>query len=93
MVEHHLKILPCYFNDIVYNNKNFEIRKNDRHFQVGDMLVLNEWHHNKFTGNIITATVGYIHRGDGNYGLASGYCVLGLVDVGWKVRIVYDKKA
>lgn len=88
MVEHQLKILPQYFNDIIYHNKNFEIRKNDRDFQVGDILVLNEWEFGKYTGNIIIATVSYIYHADGHHGVAPGYCILGLIDIQWRVMIL-----
>ena len=38
--EHRVKILPSYFEAQVNNSKNFEIRKNDRNYQVGDLLLL-----------------------------------------------------
>lgn len=37
---HELKILPKWFEDVQANKKNFEIRKNDRNFEVGDYLIL-----------------------------------------------------
>lgn len=80
---HELKIIHDYFNDIMFDNKNFEIRKNDRDYHVGDKLILKEWkpYQSRYTGNKITATVDYIHYGNGEYGLAEGYCVLGLTDI------------
>lgn len=80
---HELKILPNYFNDIMFGNKRFEIRKNDRDFNIGDKLVLKEWRQtcHYYTGNQITATVDYIHYGNGDFGLAEGYCILGLADI------------
>ena len=39
---HELKILPKYFNEILQENKSFELRR-DRGFKVGDTIVLNEW--------------------------------------------------
>ena len=64
---HELKILPNYFNDIMFGNKRFEIRKNDRGFNDGDKLILKEWStlRNGYTGNEITALVDYIHYGNG----------------------------
>lgn len=41
--EHRVKILPSYFEAQVNNSKNFEIRKNDRNYQVGDLLLLEEY--------------------------------------------------
>ncbi|MCT7729746.1 MAG: DUF3850 domain-containing protein [Lactobacillus crispatus] len=37
--EHRVKIFPSYFEAQVNNSKNFEIRKNDRNYQVGDLLL------------------------------------------------------
>lgn len=41
-MKHHLKIEPEYFKEVFFGNKNFEIRLNDRDYQVGDLVVLNE---------------------------------------------------
>ena len=75
---HELKILPKWFEDVQSNKKNFEIRKNDRDFKVGDTLMLKEWHRGKFTGRFVTREVEYIYQGDGTYGLSDEYCILGL---------------
>lgn len=40
---HHLKIWPQYFCRVEDGSKTFEVRKNDRGFQPGDTVVLNEW--------------------------------------------------
>ncbi|EKE9396609.1 DUF3850 domain-containing protein, partial [Listeria monocytogenes] len=47
---HELKILPEYYEDIVAGRKTFEIRKNDRDFQVGDYLILKEFKDGNHTG-------------------------------------------
>ena len=36
------KIFTTYFNDILYNNKNFELRKNDCDYKVNDIIKLKE---------------------------------------------------
>ena len=77
---HDLKILPKYFNDILFHGKCFEIRKNDRDYHVGDKLVLHEIKDGKWTGNSVTRWIIYIHHGSGEYGIERGYCVLGLTD-------------
>ena len=44
VIKHELKILPCYFNEVVSGNKTFEIRDNsDRGFQKGDIVKLREF--------------------------------------------------
>ena len=40
---HNLKILPEHFIPVLDGLKLAELRKNDRNFQVGDILVLYEW--------------------------------------------------
>lgn len=44
---HELKILPKYFEEVVKGDKTFELRKNDRGFEKGDILLLKEWDPNK----------------------------------------------
>lgn len=44
MTEHTLKVVPPYFDALVSGSKTFEVRKNDRAYQAGDVLRLREWH-------------------------------------------------
>lgn len=60
MKTHELKILSKYFWDIVVEQKTFEIRKNDRDFQVGDRLILKEFKRGKLTRRWIAVEVTYI---------------------------------
>lgn len=75
---HTLKIFPEYFDAIILGTKTFEIRKNDRDYQVGDELILKEWNGTKFTGKEVRRFVSYIYHGCREYGLSEGYCVLAL---------------
>ncbi len=75
---HQLKILPKWFVDVQTNKKNFEIRKNDRNFKVGDILVLKEYENGTYTGRKVKRKVNYILYGDGTLGLSKDYCILGL---------------
>lgn len=43
MATHDLKLSDKYFNDVKNGIKTFEIRNNDRGYQVGDILVLHLW--------------------------------------------------
>jgi hypothetical protein len=43
MTEHRLKTWPIYFEEILSTRKRFELRYNDRKFEVGDWLVLEEY--------------------------------------------------
>lgn len=48
MTTHELKIDIKYFDDVKNGKKNFEIRKNDRDFQVGDILELRAYKKDSF---------------------------------------------
>lgn len=79
MTVHYLKIKPEYYKDVLYGLKTFELRKNDRNFQVGDILMLiklddkgNE------TEQVIRKKVTYILKDCPQYGLKEGYAILGI---------------
>ena len=72
---HELKILPKYFDEVYDRVKNFEVRKNDRNYAVGDTLILREWDGTAFTGRRLLRRVGYI-LSDPEY-VKEGYVVLG----------------
>lgn len=59
-MEHDLKILPEYFEPVLEGKKNFELRKNDRDYKVGDTLLLREWYANEYTGREVRRKVTYI---------------------------------
>jgi uncharacterized protein DUF3850 len=40
---HSLKTWPAFFDDMLSGKKSFEVRRNDRDFHEGDMLLLEEW--------------------------------------------------
>lgn len=67
-----LKIEPKYFEAQEKGNKNFEIRKNDRGYQVGDLLFLHEYENNQYTGRLLVRKVTYIT----SYKQKEGYVVL-----------------
>lgn len=57
---HELKILPHFFTDVISGEKSFEIRKNDRPFRKGDLLALNEFDGEHYTGNSCLVYIDYI---------------------------------
>lgn len=75
MKVHKLKILPEYYNAQIEGKKNFEIRKNDRNFQIGDWLLLKEYNPKikKFTERKVMVEITYIT----DYQQKHGYVVLG----------------
>jgi len=79
--KHDLKTWPEYFAEIANGNKTFELRKNDRNFEPGDVLVLQEWNPESkdYTGREITKKVGYLLQGE--FGLPDDICVISLLPV------------
>lgn len=84
--EHILKCLPPYFSAIRSGEKAFEVRRDDRGYQKGDVLVLREWSPTfnsacsfgiGFTGNQECREISWILTG-GQYGVEPGYVVLAL---------------
>lgn len=79
---HELKILPSYFEAVKNGEKTFELRKDDRGFKVGDILVLKEFKHRVtdstgpelvveeeggYTGREIRKRISYIYKGGSNW--------------------------
>lgn len=79
-MKHELKILPCYFQDVWDGKKTFELRRDDRDFQVGDLLILREWDNmtQMYTGSALVVEVTYILRNAPQYGLENGYCIMSI---------------
>lgn len=76
-VEHELKCWPAFFLPVVCGVKTFEVRKNDRHFKVGDVLWLREWDPDteEYTGRDARVRVIYMLH---DFGLEDGYVVMGI---------------
>lgn len=81
-MEHELKILPQYYTEVVSQRKTFEIRKDDRDYKVGDSIILREFD-GEYTGNKCKRKITYILRDAKEYGLAHGYCILGIQPIYW----------
>ena len=78
MKQHELKILPQYFQRVWDGTKTFELRKDDRDYQRGDILVLREWDGEKYTGSALCVKVTYILQDAEKYGLQDGYVIMGI---------------
>ncbi|WP_218683886.1 ASCH/PUA domain-containing protein [Carnobacterium maltaromaticum] len=79
MKVHELKIEPKYFEAVKDGRKKFEIRKNDRNYKVGDVLILLEYdkYYEAFTGEKITVEITYLT----DYAQQNGYVVLGIEEI------------
>lgn len=79
MKTHELKTWMPFFEECVTERKKFELRKNDRNFQIGDELCLQEFDQYKqeYTGREQFFEVSYVLLG-GRFGLEVGYCILGI---------------
>lgn len=81
--DHELKILPEYYKEVRSHRKNFEIRKKDRDFKVGDIVLLREWDGENYTGHQTKRKISYILTDAQKFGLQDGFCILALHSVGW----------
>jgi hypothetical protein len=54
---HYIKILPEYFKAVESGEKTFEVRFNDRNYQVHDILHLQEWADGEYTGKEMAVEV------------------------------------
>ncbi|RKO61808.1 ASCH/PUA domain-containing protein [Caldibacillus debilis] len=74
---HELKVCPEYFETLEKRIKTFEIRKNDRDFHIGDVLILKEFdpETNNYTGRTVERKVTYIT----NFAQQEGYVVMSIV--------------
>ena len=79
-LRHELKTWPAPFQAILDNIKRYEIRKNDRNFQLGDELFLREYdpQTQRYSGREITVEVTYMTKG-GQWGIPEGICVMSIL--------------
>lgn len=76
MTTHELKCLPDFFRAMKLGLKSFEYRKNDRNFQLNDMLFLREYEpeDDTYTGRALLRRVTFLVTDCP--GLPDGYCVM-----------------
>lgn len=88
---HELKILHEYLIDVSLGRKTFELRKNDRDYQVGDLIrfidvdILGRSRNNKNRTDIkpyidenILYRITYVLKNCSAYGLDKDYCILAI---------------
>ena len=76
-MRHELKILAEYYKPLVSGEKTNEVRKNDRNFQIGDIITFNVLLENGLsTKGFITYKI--THVLDFEEGLKEGYVVLSI---------------
>ncbi|MDZ5759364.1 ASCH/PUA domain-containing protein [Carnobacterium maltaromaticum] len=76
MKVHELKIASEFFEAVKDGRKKFEIRKNDRNYQEGDILILKEYDPitQLFSGEAIKVEISYMP----DFPLQDGYVVFGI---------------
>lgn len=91
MREHELKTLPTYWQAIASGEKTFEVRRDDRGFQRGDVLLLQrlektplggwrvETDYNGKPAYVLRRVVKWILTG-GQFGVEPGYVVMSIAD-------------
>lgn len=73
---HALKTAPQYFEDSAAGVKSFEVRRNDRPYNIGDYVALNEWSIEGYTGRCTLHKIVYILENEDF--CKEGYVILGL---------------
>lgn len=80
---HDLKSWPRFFRPIVNGVRTHELRRNDRDFQVGDILLLREWDPDtaEYTGASCEAVISSITSQDvpcavSDEGLSPDFCIM-----------------
>ncbi len=92
---HQLKIWPEYFEAVQRGSKRFEIRKNDRDYQVGDILILSCFdpdtnsYIREDDGAFIKTIAAYItYIAQGVFGLPEDIAVMSIEPVGVEPRCI-----
>jgi hypothetical protein len=81
MKKHSLKAWPEPFQALVDGRKTYEIRVDDRGYEVGDLLFIQEWipREESYTGRCHTVVVTYKTPG-GHFGLPDDLCVMAVAE-------------
>ena len=76
---HRIKCDPIPFQATMDKDKTFEIRRNDRHFQKGDNVIMEEFDRkeNKYTGRQVQFEIGFVT----NYAQTIDYVVFSCLNI------------
>ena len=77
---HSIKCVNPFFEDVLAGKKTFEVRKNDRRYKVGDLLLLHEYNPEReiYMKRRCLVEVTYMIKGSSLYGIRIGYAILGI---------------
>jgi len=82
-VIHRLKTWPEFFQAILTGTKRFELRRDDRNVQIGDVLELEEFdaRTQEYTQRFTAVMVTYVLRGEeaAQFGLQPGFAIYSLI--------------
>ena len=85
MHTHKLKSWPEFFKAIRDGDKLHDVRRTDRDFQVGDLIIFEEWDPilEKYTGLAVTRQITYITSADlpcplFENAISKGFCILSI---------------
>lgn len=89
MTKHEVKSWPDYFATLKSGARNFDLRRADRHYKVGDLMIISEFDDRlgKFTGEKLERKITFVLEGVGSgaitpmHGLQRGYVILALAPV------------
>lgn len=79
--EHDLKLAADLFEDVRSGRKTFELRRNDRNFQVGDVLWLRAWDGVAYDGRSHRVKVTYLTDGSRFGALQPGFICMSVEPV------------
>ena len=80
MATHQLKVWSEYMDDLLNGSKTFELRYNDRNFQVGDFLLLMEYdkENQKYLTRELKVKISYVLDNSVFDALKDGYLIMGI---------------
>ena len=91
---HELKIKEVYLEEVYFGRKTFELRKDDRGYEVGDLIkfkVIDKEEHSEkgfdeYVDSEALYIITYILRNVPEYGLDKDYCILGIKRIHIKIE-------